>query len=142
MSDIYPVPENFKQRAHLDPAGYEKAYRESVEDTEGFWAETAKRIDWFKFPTLIKDVSFDKADLHIKWYEDGVLNACYNCIDRHLETRGDQTAIIWEGEPGDTRVLRYQDLHREVCKFANGLKSIGAKKGDRITIYIDRKSVV
>jgi len=137
MSDIYPVPEFFKGRAHLDADSYEKTYRESVENPEAFWAETAKRIDWFKFPTIIKNVSFDKADLHIKWYEDGVLNACYNCVDRHLDSRGDQVAIIWEGdEPTVDASITYSELHAKVCKMANVLKKHGISKGDRVAIYM------
>ena len=137
MSNTYPVPEFFKQRAHLDAADYDQVYRESVENNEAFWAETAKRIDWFKFPTQIKDVSFDKDDLHIKWYEDGVLNACYNCIDRHLDARGDQVAIIWEGDdPNVDEKITYKQLHARVCKMANVLKKQGVKKGDRVTIYM------
>ena len=137
MSEIYPVPENFKGTAHLDAESYEKVYRESVENNEAFWAETAKRIDWFKFPTLIKDVSFDKADLHIKWYEDGVLNACYNCIDRHLDSRGDQVAIIWEGdEPTVDARITYKELHAKVSKMANVFKKHGVGKGDRVAIYM------
>jgi acetyl-CoA synthetase len=137
MSDIYPVPENYKASAHLDAAGYEKAYAESVENNEAFWAETARRLDWFTFPTKIKDVSFDKADLHIKWYEDGVLNACYNCVDRHLQSRGDQTAIIWEGdEPDVDAKITYSELHAKVCKMANVFKKHGIGKGDRVAIYM------
>ena len=126
MSDIYPVPENFKQRAYLDAEGYEKTYRESVENPEAFWAKIAERLDWFTFPTKIKDVSFDKADLHIKWYEDGVLNACYNCVDRHLDSRGDQVAIIWEGDdPAVDAKITYRELHARVCKMANVFKKHG-----------------
>ena len=137
MSDIYPVPENFKGKAHLDAESYEKVYKESVENNEAFWAETAKRIDWFKFPTLIKDVCFDKDDLHIKWYEDGVLNACYNCIDRHLDSRGDQVAIIWEGdEPTVDAKITYKELHAKVSKMANVFKKHGVGKGDRVAIYM------
>jgi len=137
MSDIYPVPEDFKQRAHLDREAYEKAYRASVENPEAFWAETARRIDWFRFPTKIKDISYDKSDLHIKWFEDGVLNACYNCVDRHLETRGDQTAIIWEGDdPTVDAKITYSELHRRVCRMANVLRKLGVVKGDRVTIYM------
>jgi len=137
MSTIYPVPESFKNSAHLDKAEYERVYTESVENNEAFWAETAKRLDWYKFPTKIKDVSFDRADLHIRWYEDGVLNACYNCVDRHLKTRGDQTAIIWEGDdPSRDAHISYSELHHRVCKMANVLKKRGVKKGDRVTIYM------
>jgi len=137
MSNLYPVPESFKNRAHLDKNAYEHEYRESIENNEAFWAETAKRLDWIKFPTRIKDVSFDRADLHIRWFEDGVLNACYNCIDRHLETRGDQTAIIWEGDdPARDAHITYRQLHKRVCHMANVLKKRGVKKGDRVTIYM------
>jgi len=137
MSNLYPVPESFKERAYLDKAEYERVYNESVADNETFWAETAKRLDWFKFPTKIKDVSFDKSDLHIRWYEDGVLNACYNCVDRHLETRGDQTAIIWEGDdPSRDAHISYSELHERVGKMANVLKKRGVSKGDRVTIYM------
>ncbi len=137
MSNLYPVPESFKNRAHLDKNAYEHEYRESIENNEAFWAETARRLDWIKFPTRIKDVSFDRADLHIRWFEDGVLNACYNCVDRHLETRGDQTAIIWEGDdPARDAHITYRQLHKRVCHMANVLKARGVKKGDRVTIYM------
>ncbi|MFC1720292.1 acetate--CoA ligase [Pseudomonadota bacterium] len=137
MSNLYPVPESFKSRAHLDKDAYEREYRESIENNEAFWAETAKRLDWIKFPTKIKDVSFDRADLHVRWFEDGVLNACYNCVDRHLETRGDQTAIIWEGDdPARDAHITYRQLHKRVCQMANVLKKRGVKKGDRVTIYM------
>jgi len=137
MSNIYPVPESFKARAHLDKEKYERVYQQSVENNEAFWADTAKRLDWFTFPTKIKDVSFDRSDLHIRWFEDGVLNACYNCVDRHLEKRGDQTAIIWEGDdPARDAHITYSQLHQRVCRMANVLKSRGVKKGDRVTIYM------
>ena len=137
MSDIYPVPEYFKQRAHLDAERYEKAYRESLENPEEFWANIARRLDWFTFPTKIKDVSFDKDDLHIKWYEDGVLNACYNCVDRHLDSRGEQVAIIWEGDdPAVDAKITYRELHARVCKMANVFKKSGVGKGDRVAIYM------
>ena len=137
MSNTYPVPESFARNAHVDEQGYEEAYRRSVEDNEGFWEDTAKRIDWFRFPTKIKDVSFDKADLHIRWYEDGILNACYNCVDRHLESRGDQTAIIWEGDdPANDEHISYRQLHARVCQMANVLKARGIGKGDRVAIYM------
>jgi acetyl-CoA synthetase len=137
MSNLYPVPESFKERAYLDKHEYERVYSESVENNEAFWAEIAKRLDWFTFPTTIKDVSFDKSDLHIRWYEDGVLNACYNCVDRHLETRGDQTAIIWEGDdPSRDAHISYSELHQRVGKMANVLKKRGVSKGDRVTIYM------
>jgi acetyl-CoA synthetase len=111
-------------------------YQRSVEDSEGFWADEAKRLDWVTFPTKIKDVDFaDNA--RIRWYEDGVLNVCYNCVDRHLEKRGDQTAIIWEGDdPGQDAAITYKQLHDKVCRLANVLKDMGVKKGDRVTLYL------
>ena len=112
-------------------------YAESLADNDAFWARHGRRIDWIKPYTEISDVSYDAADLHIRWFSDGTLNAAANCLDRHLEERGDQTAIIWEGDdPADSRHVTYAELHAEVCKFANVLKAEGAKKGDRITIYM------
>ena len=123
--------------ALIHDQGYRDMYAESVADPDAFWAEHGRRIDWIKPYSQISDVSYDAADLHIKWYADGTLNAAANCLDRHLETRGDQTAIIWEGDdPADSRHITYAELHAEVCKFANVLKAEGAKKGDRITIYM------
>ncbi len=139
MSDntLFPVPAETAAEAWVDNDKYLSMYQQSVEDPEGFWAEHGKRIDWFKPFSKVKDVSYDKDDLHIRWFYDGTTNAAYNCLDRHLETRGDQTAIIWEGDdPKDDKTITYRELHAEVCKFANGLKAIGAKKGDRITIYM------
>jgi acetyl-CoA synthetase len=137
MSKIYGVPEATQKRALIDKAGYDAMYERSVADNEGFWAEQAQRIDWIKPFTQVKDVSFDKEDLHIRWFYDGSLNACYNCVDRHLDTRSDDVAIIWEGDdPSRDLKITYGDLHRRVCKFANALKAIGARKGDRITIYM------
>jgi len=137
MNNIYPVPESFKEKAHIDKKGYEQIYAESVENNETFWAETARRLDWIEFPTVIKDVSFDRSDLHIRWYEDGTLNACYNCVDRHLDERGDQTAIIWEGDdPARDEHISYRQLHEKVCRMANVLKKLGVNKGDRVTIYM------
>ena len=137
MSNIYPVPESAAARALVDSAAYDRIYTDSIENNEAFWAETAKRLDWISFPTKIKDVSFDRSDLHIRWYEDGVLNACYNCIDRHLEERGDQTAIIWEGDdPSRDAHISYRELHQRVCRMANVLKKLGVGKGDRVTIYM------
>ena len=134
---LYPVPAEFAAKAYVDNDKYLAMYKHSVEDPEGFWGEHGKRLDWFKPYTKVKDVSYDTPNIHVKWYEDGTLNAAHNCLDRHLATRGDQTAIIWEGDdPKDHAKLTYRELHAQVCKFANGLKSIGAKKGDRITIYM------
>ncbi len=137
MKDIYPVDDATRERALIDEQRYDELYRRSIEDNEGFWAEQAERIDWIKPFTNVKDVSFAKDDLHIRWFDDGTLNACYNCVDRHLESRGDQVAIIWEGDdPSRDLEITYRDLHGRVCRLANALKSLGAKKGDRITIYM------
>ena len=139
MSDheLFPVPAEWAQRAFADAAQYADMYKQSVEDPEGFWGEHGKRIDWIKPYTQVKDVSYAPDDVHIRWYHDGVLNASVNCLDRHLATRGDQTAIIWEGDnPAESTKLTYRELYEEVCKFANVLKANGAKKGDRVTIYL------
>ena len=137
MSEIYPVSAETKKRALIDEKGYAEMYVRSVDDNEGFWAEQASRIDWIKPFTKVKDVSFAKDDLRIRWYYDGTLNVCYNCVDRHLETKGDDTAIIWEGDdPSRDLTISYRELHERVCKFANSLKALGAKKGDRITLYM------
>ena len=139
MSDqtLFPVPEAVRKAAMIDNAGYRAMYARSVADPEGFWGEHGKRIDWIKPYTKVKDVSYAEDDLHIKWFHDGTLNVSANCLDRHLATRGDQTAIVWEGDdPSEDKKITFRELHREVCKFANALKGLGAKKGDRITIYM------
>ena len=124
-------------RALVTDESYTAMYGESLSDNDAFWAEHGKRIDWIKPYSEISDVSYDTKDLHIRWYADGTLNAAANCLDRHLATRGNQTAIIWEGDdPADSKHINYAELHEEVCKFANVLKAEGAKKGDRITIYM------
>lgn len=134
---IYPVPEATRKRALIDAARYEEMYARSIEDNDGFWAEQAQRIDWIKPFTIVKDVSYALDDLHIRWFEDGTLNVCYNCVDRHLAAKGDDVAIIWEGDdPSRDLKITYAELHTRVCKFANTLKKLGAKKGDRITIYM------
>ncbi|MCP5381330.1 MAG: acetate--CoA ligase [Kordiimonadaceae bacterium] len=116
---------------------YVELYDRSLSDPEGFWGDMGRRLDWIRPYSKVKDVSFSRDDLHIRWYEDGTLNACVNCVDRHLESRGDQTAIIFEGDdPAVSRHITYRELHAEVCRFANVLKSRGAKKGDRITLYM------
>ena len=123
--------------ALIDADGYKAMYAESIADPDAFWAEHGKRIDWIKPYRQISDVSYDTGDLHINWFADGTLNAAANCLDRHLATRGDQTAIIWEGDdPADSRHITYAELHGEVCRLANVMKAEGAKKGDRITIYM------
>jgi len=134
---IHPVSAATRERALIDADAYAEMYRRSIEDNEGFWAEQAERIDWIRPFTKVRDVSWAKDDLHIRWYEDGTLNACYNCVDRHLETRRDDVAIIWEGDDPDTDLtITYGELHARVCRFANSLKALGAGKGDRITIYM------
>ncbi|MEE2996834.1 MAG: AMP-binding protein, partial [Pseudomonadota bacterium] len=139
MSDneLFPVPAEWAKRALVDESGYQEMYRQSVEDPENFWGEQGKRIDWIQPYTKVKDASYAHDDVHIRWYHDGTLNASVNCLDRHLDTRGDQVAIIWEGdEITDSKSLTYRDLYEEVCKFANVLKENGVKKGDRVTIYL------
>ncbi|MGJ4952716.1 acetate--CoA ligase [Bradyrhizobium sp. HKCCYLS20291] len=134
---IYDVPAEWTKRAFVDDAKYQEMYARSIKDPNGFWAEQARRVDWIKPPTKIENVSFAPGHISIKWFEDGVLNAAYNCIDRHLATRGDQTAIIWEGDdPADSKHITYRQLHDEVCKMANILRNRNVKKGDRVTIYL------
>ncbi len=139
MSDekIYDVPADWRKRAYADDAKYQEMYTRSIKDPNGFWAEQAKRIDWIKPFSKIKNTSYDPHNVSIKWFEDGTLNACYNCVDRHLAKRGDQTAILWEGDdPKDDKKLTYKQLHAEASRFANVLKARGVKKGDRVTIYM------
>ncbi|WP_395063501.1 acetate--CoA ligase [Paraburkholderia silvatlantica] len=134
---VFPPSAEWTAKAWVDQAGYEAMYRRSTEDPEAFWGEQGKRLDWIKPYTQVKDVSFASRDLHIRWYYDGTLNASSNCLDRHLATRGDRPAIIWEGDdPKVSRTLTYRELHGEVCKFANALKSLGVKRGERVTIYM------
>ena len=133
----FAPPANHVARAHATAETYEAMYAESVSDPDAFWAEHGKRIDWIKPFTQVSDVSYQKPDVHIKWFADGTLNAAANCLDRHLEARGDQTAIIWEGDdPNESRHITYAELHEEVSRFANVLKARGIKKGDRVTIYM------
>ena len=135
--DKFPVTEFWAERAWVDDKEYTKMYNHSIEDPVNFWNEQGKRIDWIKPYTQVKNVSFKASDLKITWYEDGILNASANCIDRHLEKRGDQVAIIWEGDdPSQDTKITYLELHDRVCRFANGLKELGVKKGDRVTIYL------
>jgi acetyl-CoA synthetase len=138
MSDkVYEVAAEWAKRAYADDAKYRAMYERSVKDPDGFWAEQAKRIDWFKPFTKVKNASFVKPNVSIKWFEDGATNAAYNCIDRHLAKRGDQIAIIWEGDdPGETRKITYRELHDNVCRFANVLRNRNVGKGDRVTIYL------
>ena len=134
---IYPVPQDFADTANLSPERYQEMYKASLDDPEGFWGEQGKRLTWMKDYSVVKEVDWDKSNLSVKWYSDGVLNVTENCIDRHLPTRGDKPAIVFEGNhPDDNRVLTYRELHGEVCRFANVLKKLGVKKGDRVTIYM------
>ena len=138
MSDsLFPVPEEWKKRALMTKAQYDTAYAASVKDPDGFWGKEAARLDWAKPFTKVKNVSYDPDKLSIKWFEDGALNVSANCVDRHLASRGDQTAIIWEGDdPAVSKHITYRQLHAEVCKFANVLKRANVQKGDRVTLYM------
>ena len=135
---VHPVPREWAENALIDAGKYAEMYRRSIEDPEGFWREEAKRIDWIKPFTQVKDTSFHEADFRIRWFADGTLNLSANCLDRHLATRGDQTAIIWEPDDPNTpgRTLTYRELHTATCRFANLLKAEGVKRGDRVTIYL------
>ncbi len=134
--ETIPVRHEIAAKAHVDAAKYETMAERAERAPDAFWAEQAKRIPWIKAPAKIKNTSFS-GDVSIKWFEDGVLNAAAVCLDQHLEARGDQTAIVWEGDDPDTsKSITYRELHEQVCRLANGLKALGAKKGDRITIYM------
>jgi acetyl-CoA synthetase len=135
MPDRLPPPDDATRNTHCTSAQYDALYARSVDDPDGFWADQARRIDWVKAPEIIANWSYDPVD--IKWFEDGVLNLCHNCVDRHLAGRADTTAIVWEGdEPGVVRTLSYGELHAEVVRMANSLKALGAAKGDRVTLYL------
>ncbi len=140
MSDqqnVYPVRDDIAAKAWADKATYQAMYQQSVDDPDTFWAEQAKRIDWVKVPSKIKHTSFDTHHVDIRWFEDGTLNASANCLDRHLEQRGDQTAIIWEGDdPNDSKHITYRELHAQTCQLSNALKELGIGKGDVVTLYM------
>jgi acetyl-CoA synthetase len=138
MSDkTYPVPAEWSARAWVDDAKYQEMYQQSISDPDAFWGDMGKRIDWTTPYTKVKNTTYDPANLSIKWYEDGRLNVCYNCVDRHLKDRADQVAIIWEGDdPTDDEKITYRQLHERVCKFSNVMLANGVKKGDRVTIYL------
>jgi len=134
---IYPVPEEWANAAYVNRAQYEEMYRQSVENPDEFWRHHGYRVDWIKPFTKVKHTSYDPHNVDIRWYEDGTLNVCANCVDRHLEARGDQVAILWEGDEPDMDLkITYRQLHERVCRFANVLKKLGVKKGDRVTIYL------
>ena len=133
----YPVPQAWNDRAIVKAADYRAMYQRSLKEPNAFWAEQAKRIHWYKTPSKIKNTSFAPENVSIKWFEDGVTNVAYNCIDRHLPKRAGQTAIIWEGDdPKEDKRVTYQELHDEVCRFANILRNRNVAKGDRVTIYM------
>ncbi|MBA1333100.1 acetyl-CoA synthetase, partial [Candidatus Endoriftia persephone str. Guaymas] len=139
MSDkVYEVPADFAAQANITDAQYQEMYQRSIDDPEGFWGEQATEyLSWFKTWDKTLDWSFGEDDLHIEWFKGGKLNVSYNCLDRHLESRGDQTAILWEADdPGHDKKISYRELHADVNKFANVLKSRGVKKGDRVSIYM------
>lgn len=137
MSQLYPVPEPIKAQAKIDNDGYNRLYQQSINDPDSFWGEQGRRITWFSPYNTVKNTSFSPGNVSVKWYEDGTLNACYNCIDRHLDDKADDTAIIWEGDdPSVDKHITYRELHKEVSRFANGLKKQGIKKGDRVAIYM------
>jgi acetyl-CoA synthetase len=137
MTAIHPVPAEWAERAYVDAAGYAEKYRRSLEQPEQFWREETERLDWVKPWTKLSKWSFDEADFGIEWFSDGTLNVSANCLDRHLAEHGDTVAIIWEGDdPAQQRKLTYRELHAEVCAMANALKALGARRGDRITIYL------
>ena len=134
---VFKVSRKWANNAYIDKLGYEKKYKLSIKDNDGFWKKEGKRIDWIKPYNKIKDIKYSKTDVRIKWYYDGTLNASVNCIDRHLKDKKNKTAIIWVGDnPRDSKQISYKELHRNVCKAANGLKEIGIKKGDKVTIYL------
>ena len=134
---VFKVPKKWSNSAYINKSQYEKKYKLSIKDNEGFWKKEGKRIDWIKPYTKIKNVKYSKTDVRIKWYYDGTLNASANCIDRHLKDKKNKTAIIWVGDdPKDSKQISYEELHKNVCKAANGLRELGIKKGDRVTIYL------
>ena len=139
----YPVPVQLAETAHVNADKYEELYAEALADPEKFWAKTGRRLRWSRPYQKVRNVNWDISasgdpeDLQIRWYEDGELNVCANCIDRHLPAKADTTAIIFEGdEPGQSRHITYAELYSHVCRFANILKARGVNKGDRVTIYM------
>lgn len=130
---VYPVKKGADREYLVDSDQYEKLYKQSVDNNETFWAEQAASLDWTKPFSIIKDVSLAKDDLHIRWFEDGELNVCVNCVDRHLADKADQTAIIFEGDQSDVSLhISYRELHAEVCKLANAMQALGIQASDRV----------
>ncbi len=135
--NVYTVPETFADRASVNRGDYERMYAQSVEDPDAFWGLIGRRIDWIKEFSHVQDSSFAPEDCHVRWFYDGKLNVASNCLDRHLESRGDKTAIIWEADdPQRCEHISYRQLHERVCRCANALRSLGIQKGDRVTIYL------
>ena len=129
MDDLYKPSNKIVENAYIDKAKYKEMYNESISDPIKFWGKHGKRIDWIKNYEKVRDFSYDQKNLYIKWFEDGTLNASYNCIDRHLKNNGNKTAIIWEGDnPDEQKLITYNELYKNVCKFSNVLKKLGAKK--------------
>ena len=134
---VYPVNSAIAETAHVNDAQYQEMYQQSVSDPEGFWQQHGKIVDWITPFNKVKNTSFDAGNISIKWFEDGELNVSANCIDRHLATRGDQAAIIWEGDdPTQDTTLTYNQLHQQVCQFSNALKNQGVRKGDVVCLYM------
>jgi acetyl-CoA synthetase len=137
QDQIYDVPADWSRRAFADESRYQEMYQASQQDPEGFWAQEGKRIHWFKPYSRVKNTNFGPDNVSIRWFEDGTTNVAYNCVDRHLSTRGDQVAIIWEGDdPSESKKITYRELHANVCRMANVLRNRGVKRGDRVTIYL------
>ena len=136
-SGIYKVSSEWARRAYVDDDKYQVMYEESIRDPEVFWRKHGDRLEWFTPFTRVKNATFGPGEVSIRWFEDGVTNVAYNCVDRHLDSRGDQVAIIWEGDdPSESKRITYRELHREVCRMANVLRNRGVKRGDRVTIYL------
>ena len=137
MSLVYDIPKSLAHSARVTAESYKTDYARSISDPDSYWGDIGQRLDWIRPFTRVKDTSFNENDFRIRWYEDGTLNVSANCLDRHLATRADQIAILWEGDDAsEIRRITYAELHRDVCRFANALKSVGAKRGDRITLYM------
>jgi len=135
---VHVASDAFIARAAIKAEDYRRDYARSIADPDAFWAEVARRLDWYREPTRIRDVSFDANDLHIRWFADGELNASVNCLDRHLATRGDKTALLWEADDPTVAPQRitYREMHARVCRLANALRNLGVGKGDRVAIYL------
>lgn len=134
---VFTASPDFIAQANISPEEYRRLYRESIENPEAFWAGVARRLEWHRFPTRIKDTSFQPDDVHVRWFTDGQLNVSVNCLDRHLATRGDKTAILWEGDdPSRSERISYRELHARVCRFGNALRNLGVRKGDFVVIYL------